>query len=145
MEGAWGQMKGLLEGLLKEAKQIPYTVIAVLALYAVITFYVLPAAVLARASATSVDALTRNLANLEKKLGAMDDNIRLANARALVVALDSQLFQIEQEQRRAERAGEVVSEVILQQLHELQNEKAVAMAELRVLLDRSDKDASRDP
>lgn len=145
MEGAWGQMKGLLEGLLKEAKQIPYTVIAVLALYAVLTFYVLPAAVLARASATSVDALTRNLAKLEERLGAMDDSIRLANARALVVALDSQLFQIEQEQRRAERAGEVVSEVILQQLHELQNEKAVAMAELRVLLDRSDKDASRDP
>lgn len=145
MEGAWGQMKGLLEGLIKEAKQIPYTVIAVLALYAMLTSYFLPAAVLARASAVSVDALTRNLAKLEERLGAMDSSIRLANARALVVALDSQLFQIEQEQRRAERAGELVSEVILQQLHELQNEKAVAMAELRVLLDRSDKDASRDP
>ncbi len=145
MEGAWAQMKGLLDGLMKEAKQIPYTVIAVLALYALLTFYVLPAAVLARATAVSAEGLSRNLAKLESKLSSMDQGMRLANARALVVALDSQLFQLEQEQRRARRAGEVVSEVILQQLHELQNEQAVAMAELRVLLDRSDKDASQDP
>ncbi len=134
----------MLDGLMKEAKQIPYTVMAVLALYALLMFYVLPAVVLARASAISVDGLTKNLAKLESKLSLMDEGMRMANARTLVVALDAQLFQIEQEQRRADRAGEIVSEVILRQLHELQNEKAVAMAELRVLLDRSDKDASQD-
>lgn len=144
MEGALGQMKALSDGLMKEAKQSPYTVVTVLALCAVLAFYVLPAVVLARASAVSVAALTRNLAKLEVKLGTMDSGMRLANARALVVALDAQVFQLEQEQRRAGRAGEPVSEVVLKQMHVLQNEKAVAMAELRVLLIRSVQEASQD-
>ena len=143
MEGAWGQMKGLLDGLMKEAKQIPYTVIAVLALYALLTFYVLPAAVLARASAVSVESLTKNLAKLEDKLSAMDERIQLSSARALVLGLDSQIFQLEQEQRRADRAGEQVSEVVLQQLHDVHNKKAIATIELDALLRRSAQDSPR--
>lgn len=136
MEGAFGQMKVFFDGLAREAKQIPYTVIGVIALYVVMIYYVLPTVVQVK---TNVVVLVR----LERQFKAMDGRMQLSSARSLVLGLDSQLFQLEQEQRRADRAGEQVSEVVLQQLHDVQNKKAIATIELDALLRRSAEDSPR--
>ncbi len=129
-------MKVLLDGLVGEAKRIPYTVIAVVCLYIAMLCYVIPAVGLTNVTASAFERLSTRFTALELSL-------KLASARNLVVSLDGQVFSLEQEQRRAERAGMPLSDVVLQQLRKLQSERAIAEAELEALIRRSAEETPR--
>lgn len=121
--------RGLFGGLMDEARRAPYTVVAVLGLAAMMAFYVLPALSKAEGTADAVSRLTSEVGGLSNRL----TDIRRELVRNRIIDLDGQLYSIEREITRYERAGASPPDWVSTQQRALQFERGVAQRALEVL------------
>jgi hypothetical protein len=116
-------MKELVDGLFKEMKLIPYTVVVVMGITAVIAFYIVPT--LHRAEAAVVEVHVLKLA-----VGSMREEL----LRNRIATLDSRLTDLEIEKARLGRLGQVPPDVIVDFLRTAATERALAEEELAALM-----------
>ena len=112
-----------------EARRAPYTVVAVLGLAAMMAFYVLPALSKAESTADAVDRLSGEVGDLRVDL----TEIRRELVRNRIIDLDGQLYSIEREVTRYERAGAEPPDWVSTQQRALQLERGEAQRALEYL------------
>jgi hypothetical protein len=116
-------VKELVDGLFKEIKLIPYTVVVVMAIGAVTTLYVIPTLHHAEAAVLEVHVLKRAVGSMRRDL-----------LRNRIATLDSRLTDLEIEKARVGRLGQVVPDVIVDLLRTATTERALAEEELAALM-----------
>jgi hypothetical protein len=133
-------MKELVGGLVEEARRAPFTVVAVLGLWAYTLLYVIPSVIEARAAANTVQTIQEQLAAVTEHLTAIE--IRLAKDH--LVDLEGQIDDAKRdEDKYTERTGEDPPAVLSERLYRLQSERSIAQQELDALLSAATRQRQR--
>lgn len=129
---------GFVEGIVREARLIPYTAIAVLAILAALGFYVLPAV-------GRIAPLATEVTDISNRLGGMESRIRRDALMNRLSGLETETFQLEREQATLERLSQEVPLPILERLHRLRVETATTRQELDAVLAKLPADETHPP
>ena len=116
---------GLFGGMMKEIRQFPYTVTTVIAVSAIMGFYLLPTTQRVDAGIAGLPALRADVISL-----------RLEMLRVRISMLDNSMAQLEVGKSNAERLAQPVPGVITELLRRTSTERALAEQELGALLVR---------
>lgn len=122
-------IRSLWDGMVKEARLVPYTVALVSFLSLVVAAFVWPGVITPPASKASIVDLVHRFDRFEL-------SISVDATKNRILLMDAEIYQLEREVARARATGNELPDVVEQRLHRLRSERSVADRELSALLGR---------